>query len=242
MTSNLGIIASGVGDDFDPLAEIAWAKAFWASDPSWVNPGDGGAVSTWRNGGSVAGDAVQAVALSQPTFRSSVAALNSKAGVEFDGTADFVSTAAFAAISQPFSTICIFSWVGGTGANDTIHIYRPVAGGNGAVSRQDSSSAWRYNPGTTGFGSVGQASGSHFIRSYGNGTSSELQVDGSATETGGAGTNTASLVTIGAAPTGLTPADITVGFYGLIAGQLTSDAQWAAFKSWAAGFYGVTVP
>lgn len=39
---------------FNPLTDITWKAAVWAEDPAWVNPGDGGAVTSLRDAGSAA--------------------------------------------------------------------------------------------------------------------------------------------------------------------------------------------
>lgn len=83
--------AAGVpAPEFDPLS-IDWDLAYWADDPDWTNPGDGNPVSSWRDAGTLAEDATQATSVSQPTFRSSVAAFNDRATVEFDGGDDLTT-------------------------------------------------------------------------------------------------------------------------------------------------------
>ena len=52
---NAGVVNVAAAPSFNPLT--GWTTdplhAVWASDPLWTPPADGGAVSSWRNGGSV---------------------------------------------------------------------------------------------------------------------------------------------------------------------------------------------
>lgn len=72
---------------FDPLS-IDWHAAFWADDPGWAPPTDGGAVSQWDDASGNASHASQATVAKQPTFRASVAAFGGRSAIEFDGSDD----------------------------------------------------------------------------------------------------------------------------------------------------------
>jgi hypothetical protein len=79
-----------IGSTFNPLTQVAAIHALWADDPAWSRPSDGAAVSSWRNE-SGAGDPAQATGADQPTMRYSVAGLNNRGAVEFDGVTQFLN-------------------------------------------------------------------------------------------------------------------------------------------------------
>ena len=67
-----GVKSVAAAPSFNPLT--SWTTdpvhGVWASDPLWTPPADGGAVSSWRNGGSVGTpNFTQATGTKQPTYR-----------------------------------------------------------------------------------------------------------------------------------------------------------------------------
>ena len=87
----LAIKQQAGGGSFDPLS-ITWHGVYWAEAPTWTNPGDGNAVSQWDDVSGNGAHFTQATAGSRPTYRSSVAALNGKPALEFDGSADTMAS------------------------------------------------------------------------------------------------------------------------------------------------------
>jgi hypothetical protein len=91
---------------FDPLTSIPWVSAYWASDPAWTPPADGGAVTDWPDAGTANADLAQATAAVQPTYRAAVAALNNKPAVEFAAD-DHLDVTGIATIPQPFAVVAV---------------------------------------------------------------------------------------------------------------------------------------
>jgi hypothetical protein len=85
---------------FDPLSYGTPYHAFWAEDPSWTNPGNGNAVSSWRNDGSNGTAATAPAGTNEPTFFSSYANLNSRPAITFDGATDYLKVAAADTVSK----------------------------------------------------------------------------------------------------------------------------------------------
>ena len=104
MTARYGAKSSAVFA-FNPLS-IAWDHAWWAEDPAWTPPADGGAVSSWRDAGVQAKNAT-ATGANQPTYRASYAGLSNRRAIEFDGVDDFLDTAATTARTQPNHVVVI---------------------------------------------------------------------------------------------------------------------------------------
>lgn len=85
---------------------ITWFSAAWASDPAQTPPADGGAISTWRNGGSLGTAHTQGTGAAQPLYRASAATLNNLPAFDFDGTDDYLHIAT-ANLAQPFIIIAV---------------------------------------------------------------------------------------------------------------------------------------
>ena len=230
---------------FNPLT--GWTTdpvhGVWASDPLWTPPADGGAVSSWRNGGSVGGDLVQATGSKQPTYRASVAALNSKPTVQFDGADDAVSynvtdipqtyyLVLIASTSTPTSYDCAIgtSEVAGRG----LHIGSPLG----------TSPDYRISFGTAVNGGTPTSDPALFVVTAA-GASSALAVNGTTVLSGNMGTGALSRLTLGGWSTdGSTIADPLTGhiaYAAVFTTDPTALPEWDTFKAWCLSFYGVTV-
>lgn len=89
---------------------LTYTAAFWAEDPLWTAPADGGAVSSWRDAGSENKPATQGAGAKQPVYRASVAALNGRPAIQGDGADDFLQTADWSApLTQPWVSIMVGS-------------------------------------------------------------------------------------------------------------------------------------
>ncbi len=229
---------------FDPTTAIAWEAAFWASDPSWSNPGNGNPVSAWRNFGSRAGagDAAQSTANRKPTYLSSVAGLNNQPGVSFDGAGsglgDYLITGNFSSAFTTQGSIIVIGKRDGAGA-----------GGNESLATCAGSSAFTtlyFASGkvnlyaSSGFAGPAFDNSAHLYRGRTNGASSAIAVDESVT-TGTVGATSYAFVSIGRGGNDTDQPKMTVAFVGLYSGDITTDGQWSAFKTWAASTYGLTI-
>ena len=230
------------GSTYNPLTAITWAAAFWADDPSWSNPGNGNAVSSWRDGTGGTNHAVQATGTKQPLFRSSVTALNNRGGVEFDGVNDIL-VAPISSIAQPYSMVVISQFVANT---DNTYVMTTAASGASPGIRQVNSSGFVFGLyAGTAYNSTAAADTNGFlVTGYFNGASSVVTKDGTAAASGAAGA-TATGTTLNLAAFGSTSptafSNQRLAFVGLISGNVTTNGAWTQFKSDTATYYGLTI-
>lgn len=230
---------------FNPLTVIGWHTAFWASDPAWTNPGDGGAVSSWRDGTNNGRDATQATGAKQPTWRAATSVLGSRPTVQGDG-GDYLQTASFTAINSPVTVIVIGAFTVTTSGQNLID--GPTATStNRVVIGTTTGPVWLAYAGAMLSGGTADTNG-HMFRAYATdaGSGDALSVDGAATASGNAGTtgipwNTIALFANGNGGTGTGFASAHIAFAGVYVGDLTAHAQWAAFKAWVRSYYALTV-
>ena len=219
----------------DPLHGV------WASDPLWTPPADGGAVSSWRNGGSVGGDLVQATGSKQPTYDASNPAYNNQPVVTFDGTDDglYVNPAD---VAQPWWSVVI-------GSIDAATATRAFVGhgtNSGYRLGTDSTTGaqWRFVPGTGISGGTTDTS-PHLFVAKAAGASGALAVDGTSVATGAVGTNAMTAWSIGAGNdgTGNLAAflDGNVAYAAVFDTDPTALPEWATFTAWVTSTYGITV-
>jgi hypothetical protein len=225
---------------FDPLKAIPWHSVFWAGDPAWSNPGDGNAVTTWRDGSGNGRD-LGGSGATRPLFRASVAALNNRPAVQGDGVDDLLSVT-FTSVPQPYSLVVVASMAGGT--------FPAAVGGGAATNGSDMVLVYRSTSGYfkmfAGSADVGPTSGDanpHAFRAHFNGASSALAV-GSSVTSGSPGTRAIARLNVCGTP--YTAANVKssghVAFVGLVAGDVTAASNWAALSAWIAAHYAVTAP
>lgn len=234
-----GVKSVAAAPSFNPLT--SWTTdpvhGVWASDPLWVPPADGGAVSSWRNGGSVGGDLVQATGSKQPTYDAVNAAYNNQPTVYF--TTDDVLAVDVADIAQPYYIVAI--------GNDSTSVDGRLVGVGGAASGNGIGNVgvfvWMLRAGSPATGGGTPDANPHVLYGEFDGTN-RLFVDGSLVWSVG-GTQALAVLSLGAGNTG-------VGTYGNhITGNLalvlvfttdpTALPEWAAFKAWVLTTYGITI-
>lgn len=220
------------GSSFNPLTDITWNRAFWASDPDWTAPAGGGAVSSWRDGSGNGLNATQASGAKQPLFRSSYAGLNSKPAVEFDGSDDGLVTAS-SALAQPVTYVAVGKYIA-LPADGYI-----MAGVDGGPQVRDSGGKkWGYYAGGSPVvGSLADTA-SHLFVFVADGSSSVFRVDGLVVASGSGGTQGVSTLTLGSY-TGAVAAysNLALAFAGVYAGTLPTGDQ-DAIQAWSQTFYG----
>lgn len=225
---------------FSPLS-IPWHSAFWASDPSWIPPADGGAVSDWKNSGTCAVNATQATGTAQPTYRAAYANLNGKPAVEWNGTAGQVLTTTTPTIAQPNHIVAI-GWLdpghNGTYATITLGMQaRHFLQNRGGLVYMDAPTAVTVS-------GAGRTSTPYLLAALFNGASSKCRMNGTDYTVSG---------TVG-----------TAGFGGLLIGSTNANEYWYTHKgaiaflgvsdteltaqqitdleTWAKNYYGVPIP
>lgn len=236
-----GAIASSGGGvaTYSPVTGVGWRNAYWAEGPEFVALGvaNGGAVATWPDEIATQ-DLPQATAGLKPTYRST-GGPNSKPCIESDGSDYFeLAGASMTALAQPDTIVMVVTYnntgghlIDGNGSRQLITAdngtYRIYAEGSVVVDGISD-----FNP--------------HLWTCYFNGTTSVLEIDGTAKVTGGGGGSnpgTAALdglsVLSGTGGSAIATADIA--FLGLYSGDARTDGGWTAFEDWVETYYGITV-
>ena len=245
---DLGRSRRRIGGNFNPLTSIAWQNAWWASDPAWTAPADGAGVSTWPS--TAARNLVQATGANQPLYRASAAGFNNKPCIEFDGVNDSLLDATFVGpTSDPYTVVCIARWLNAApvATQATVSSWGSVAPGQNQYMARASNNAHFVRWPTVRTGTLVSADTTpHFLRSQ-IGTTVLARVDETAIGVTPTGTALAtSALGVGATPTtasavGAPFSNIQVAFVAFFSGDLAADPQWAAFKTWAATTYGITI-
>lgn len=219
-----------------PTLTIAMHTGFWADDPSWSNPGNGNAVSSWRDYSGNTRHAVQATGSKQPIFRSSVASLNNRAGVDFDGTDDWL-TVTYSNLSQPSTRVLV-------ARQDVVvqdkHIFSTPSGStrNDVVASQGAGKTWSFYAGNTEVGATAADTSVHIVIVTFNGTSSQGQIDGTTWGSGLTNPNVSGGIQLGSTldSTG-SCCNCHIAFAALYSGALTSGDK-SSIRAWAQSYYG----
>ena len=242
---NAGVTNVAATPAFNPLT--SWTTApihgVWASDPAWTPPADGGAVSSWRNGGSVGGDLVQATGSKQPTYDASLAAYNNAPVVTF--ATDDVLAVNPADIAQPYHLVVIGNTAGGTGVERLIGIGGGEVVNNGSGIGDSGTGAWNLRADGPTLSIAGCDANPHLFVGTCNGGSSALSVDGASTA-GSIGTGAIEVMALGASSNATLSAynfylNGSIAYAAVFTTDPTALPEWAAFKAWVLTTYGITV-
>lgn len=230
-------IAQVITGSFNPLTAFSWDAAYWASDPDWSsNPGDGGTLTTWRDGSG--NNNTLTTGAGTPIYRASLAGLNDKPTVELDGSSD-MNTAAFGDATQPVSYVVV-TFINTSGATRTIIDSKTVFD----VCRLSvtSGEVLQLAAGSLVTTQAVTENAAHLITAHFNGASSTTTLDGAVSSAVNPGTQaTNSGIQFGQAYNGAQNYPGKVSFLGIYSGDITSQTNWAAFKTWVDTFYGITV-
>ncbi len=227
---------------FNPLTDFSTdpVHGVWASDPSWSAPADGGAVSSWRNGGSVGTpNFTQGTGSKQPTYRASTAAFNNQPTVQGDGVADNLKCN-FADLAQPFWIVMI----GSSGdATSTAKVLASSHTTQSGMIYNASGTTLRYaysgtvaNTGVT----IDALPHLHVVKS--SGTSSSYAMEGTSIWTGNLGTlglDGATLFSESGAGANYNSGHIA--YYAVFDADPTAQPEWPTFEAWALATYGIVV-
>lgn len=215
---------------FDPIGAVTWQSVFWAEDPAWTNPGNGNPVTSWNNAGTDATDATEAT--NPPVYASSVAALNSKPAIDFDGTNDLL-VANVADLTSPWTLVVICTH-DDTATDSAVGF---LAGTNGALAYV-SGTGWRIGSATANV--VGTTGDTVLLVGLSNGASSTLEVNGVGPGTvNGGGVGNLTELRIGNRASAL-PFDGKIAFVGLKSSALTAP-ELAYLEAGATSHYGIAI-
>lgn len=215
---------------------ISWRAAYWADDPLWTNPGNGGSVASLRDG-SGNGYTLAATGTAQPTFRSAVTNLNGKAGIEFDGTSDALRLNT-PVLTQSYSVVLVAEVLATSGTP----IFSDSYGAGRSALFINAGATWSAFAGSSVLSGGAPSTGKHAFRMLANNASSAINVDGSNT-TGTLGTSTGFTgITLGAFNGGASNwANFRLGFWGVYQGDITAATAWPVLKGVLYGHYGATL-
>lgn len=234
-----GLVNWAQNSAFNPLT--SWTTdpvhGVWASDPLWTPPADGGAVSAWRNGGSVGGDLVQATGSKQPTYRASTAAYNNQPTVQFDGTDDYLGVN-ITDVSAPYYVLLV--------ANITGAASQLVCGfGYETYNGIGQHGAWFLAAGAPAWGGTPNGNPHLWNAKIVVGAGDSLAIDGTTVVSASTGERAIMWLSLGAATTlGASPGLYLSGHIAYCAvfnTDPTALPEWATFKAWVTSFYGITV-
>lgn len=243
----------GYGDYLrDPRIIVPWHTCIWADGPKFRSRGIAsfGSVGTWDDESENGRDFVQAAGANQPVYvpgGNTSAWLRGRPLVWFNAASVNQMRATFSAISQPTTVVLIgglISVVQGT----TYVLFDGDSGGtnrNALLTWVTSTPDgwWLYGGGgTINSGGVADATAQmHCFVSEFNGANSNLYIDRVLAATGNAGTAQLSNPIIGAAYNVTLPANMYVGFFGII-NRLLTVAERAMIDRFAQRYYGVPSP
>lgn len=223
-------------------SSIAWHTAFWAADPAWSNPGDGNAVSSWRDFSGNNRTASQGTGSKQPIYRAAASAVNNQPAVQFDGSDDALATASFTTLTQTLSVVAVFNTtVTATGK----FVWDGIDGTNRAALWSNYSGTQVYDAfaGSDGITSTTWVNALQMIRVTFAGASTVVEKNGTSLGTVSAGTGGLAGVTLGCRFSNLGSNTMAghIAFLGVYNGNVASDSNWSSFKSWVASYYGLTI-
>lgn len=223
-------------EGYSPFTDITWHSAFWASDPDWVATG---AVSSWRNAGTLGTAATQGTGSKQPTFRSSTAAFNNRSTVEFDATDDELTTGAFTGIARPYSLVVVGSISTTSGHRSMLYTNSTNAAPFTNVGRSGTFTNFVLYHNTPLTGPAPDTNPHlHVGRVDATG---RYDVDASTSTGSITDTTQATNLFMNSNADGGNWAGGHRAFVGLYAGDIFADAAYPDFKKWVAAFYGITV-
>lgn len=230
----LGVYAQG--GEFDPFGYLTanLYAAYWPDDPAWTNPGNGGSITSARDGSGNGRNLVPGGG--GATFTAN--ALNGRAGYTFAGGTGRLrgSEAGWGNLAQPFTVIAVTL---GHTSNDTLWASDENTAGKQVLFRQQALNNYQLFAGSSLVTANGLSTGARVTRAVVNGASSSFECYGLATASGAAGPGTLAGLRLGITYAATSPLQGSLGFVGVYSAaidQATAADLVAALGSW----YGIT--
>lgn len=230
---------------FNPQTDITWHSLFWAEGSAFQALGlsDTDLVTTWPNETGESDATYDSLLTHRPTYEASVTALGSQPAVTFDGVNDSLKSAAFSSNpATPYSVVVIGirTATGGPGyfTDGITSSARNIVASNG--------SNWGFYAGTAWIDfAVAHGTAAHLwtVTAIDGSTGSEKgYLDGTLKVTSNAGSHVLTGITLGA-KYNISANRLTgsIAFAGIYEGDFAADSNYAAFKTWVASHYGITV-
>lgn len=225
---------------FNPLTSLGWYAAYWAGDPNWANPGDGGTLTSWRDG---SGNNRHLTSVNgTPIWRASEANMNNKPIVDFNSAAISETSASWGTILQPNSIVIVGRWRN-VAANVRIMVDTRSATNRQRLGRAATPNEYVLNSGTSLL-STGIAPNTtrHLWTGVSNATSSILELDGANVNTGNAGAQSMSGLSICGDTAGTAYSQVVdMAFVGIYRGNVLNHPRFADFESWVTSEYDITM-
>jgi hypothetical protein len=244
MLQALGAIAEQGAGGFDPLAAVGWTHAFWAGDPSWTPPADGGEITSWRNAGTD-GAALERGNNGPALYRQSYSLLNGRPAIEFGigGNTHLALNSSAANYSQPNTVVAVVYAVD-NGEYPTLTDHPTNSSSNRTLIRNNgSASASNNRAGTVSIyaGSSVETSegtsGAYHLVVLLDGSSSEFTMDGNSTiDPGNVGTHGFGGQHVGGKQN-QNKLSGAIAFFAVKNGALTSTEQ-SSLLAWSQDHYG----
>lgn len=226
--------ATGSSVGYNPLTAITWHHAFWASDPLWAHPADGGQIASWRDGSGNGRGATQALNYRRPSYRAAAPTMNGYPAVEGDGEASFLTTAAYTPVTGPLTVVAVAS----SGTFSTWSALWGLGADAGSVYNRGTDHWWFRTSEHEADSPIPATTLPHLFVNVLD-TTSVLLVDQATSGNKTAGATTATQTTLFASDDALNAG--LLAFWGLYPGDIRTaePAKWLAFKAWAQSIYDV---
>lgn len=223
---------------FDPFSYLTanLYAAWWPDDPAWTNPGNGGSITSARDGSGNGRNLVPGG--DGATFTAN--ALNGRGGYTFAGGTGRLrqSEANFGNLAQPYTVIAVSL---GHTTNDTFWSSDTNSAGKQVLFRQQALGNYQLFAGAGITTSNGLASSAHVSRCIVNGASSEMEVYNLASlVTGNPSTGTLAGIRLGITYAATSPLTGSLGFVGVYSAAI-SNASAAELVAALGAWYGITI-
>jgi len=240
----MSLLSTGAGKGvvsapFDPLTDITWYASYYAEGTQTTPFVDATTTAQWDDNSGNIRHATQGTPASRPTYRASVAALNSRPALEYSTDCMVCANATFGTLAVPYTIIVVGNWVSPDTSTDVLigaddaSIILLRKQGTAPSSTQIYNSATAISmvtPATDG--------NAHIFGGVFQGANSILLQD-DLTKTGTLGTLSLPGITIGGTGGNAASATFNLAFVGIYSGDITVHANWGRFKNWTSR-YGVT--
>lgn len=247
MLGGLSLILSGstsaAGEEeepeFSPL-DIDWDAAYWASNPAQSFTADQ-QVTDWDDAsgnGIGLSDYDAAPGINQPLYRASVAGLNNKPALQFDGSNDWLATTVQPwAATSAWDLVVVFKQASVNVGTFKILVSTVTTGSNQPEFLTNADSDWWMYGGASITVGTPDTTAHCLIARY-NTTSSEMELDGSVIGTGNVGTFQLRDLVLGLrGSAGTFPWGGHMAFVGIKRTTLLTTQERSDLVDWSQSFY-----
>lgn len=242
--NNWKVINTGQDNSaFDYARDITWSTFWDAEDPEWTPPADGAALVNGTGLRDSSGNSRPlSTVVGTPTYRASVAALNGKSAIEFDGVDDYLQTVSYNPPDQPMSIMAVI--VPDTQSSTRTLIDAQTAGSRNGITISSSDAVGALNvSGSQDSSLIISENVASVVIVYLNGASSYVVVNGikSSILTGVGGGGNASGWTVGVAYNGSQDFKGKIAKIGTYAGELPLNSKYEEMNTALESDYAIAI-